>query len=67
MIHIHLSNILKSTAQKYFRTLYFSFLRKMHFGGIQFCFFQLGEQQSLEEAIRIASRIQQGETPGIDD
>ncbi|KAJ7402536.1 zinc finger protein 143 [Pitangus sulphuratus] len=28
---------------------------------------QLGEQQSLEEAIRIASRIQQGETPGIDD
>lgn len=31
------------------------------------CLFQLGEQQSLEEAIRIASRIQQGETPGIDD
>uniref|UniRef100_A0A6I8NL34 Zinc finger protein 143 n=1 Tax=Ornithorhynchus anatinus TaxID=9258 RepID=A0A6I8NL34_ORNAN len=28
---------------------------------------QLGEQQSLEEAIRIASRIQQGETPGMDD
>ncbi|XP_078537087.1 zinc finger protein 143 [Lissotriton helveticus] len=28
---------------------------------------QLGEQQSLEEAIRIASRIQQGESPGIDD
>ncbi|XP_038620924.1 zinc finger protein 143 isoform X3 [Tachyglossus aculeatus] len=28
---------------------------------------QLGEQQSLEEAIRIASRIQQGETPGLDD
>ncbi|KAK7811616.1 hypothetical protein U0070_006052 [Myodes glareolus] len=28
---------------------------------------QLGEQPSLEEAIRIASRIQQGETPGLDD
>ncbi|KAM8940400.1 zinc finger protein 143 isoform 4-T4 [Pelodytes ibericus] len=28
---------------------------------------QLGEQQSLEEAIRIASRIQQGESPGMDD
>ncbi|XP_041052752.1 zinc finger protein 143 isoform X3 [Carcharodon carcharias] len=28
---------------------------------------QLGEQQSLEEAIRIASRIQHGETPGIDE
>ncbi|XP_040265403.1 zinc finger protein 143 [Bufo bufo] len=27
----------------------------------------LGEQQSLEEAIRIASRIQQGESPGMDD
>uniref|UniRef100_A0A8D0CFM1 Transcription factor IIIA n=1 Tax=Salvator merianae TaxID=96440 RepID=A0A8D0CFM1_SALMN len=27
---------------------------------------QLGEQRSLEEAIRIASRIQQGETPGMD-
>nr|XP_005989746.1 PREDICTED: zinc finger protein 143 isoform X2 [Latimeria chalumnae] len=28
---------------------------------------QLGEQQTLEEAIRIASRIQQGETPEIDE
>ncbi|MGH0130207.1 UNVERIFIED_CONTAM: hypothetical protein FKN15_041718 [Acipenser sinensis] len=28
---------------------------------------QLSEQPSLEEAIRIASRIQQGETPGLDD
>uniref|UniRef100_A0A803JRQ5 Zinc finger protein 143 n=1 Tax=Xenopus tropicalis TaxID=8364 RepID=A0A803JRQ5_XENTR len=28
---------------------------------------QIGEQQSLEEAIRIASRIQQGESPGIED
>ncbi|XP_075044614.1 zinc finger protein 143 isoform X3 [Mixophyes fleayi] len=28
---------------------------------------QLGEQQSLEEAIRIASRIQQGESPDMDD
>ncbi|KAM4721444.1 zinc finger protein 143 isoform 2-T2 [Rhinophrynus dorsalis] len=28
---------------------------------------QLGEQQSLEEAIRIASRIQQGESPGMED
>ncbi|XP_040183821.1 zinc finger protein 143 isoform X2 [Rana temporaria] len=28
---------------------------------------QLGEQQSLEEAIRIASRIQQGESPGMDE
>ncbi|XP_051953433.1 zinc finger protein 143 isoform X2 [Xyrauchen texanus] len=28
---------------------------------------QLSDQPSLEEAIRIASRIQQGETPGIDD
>ncbi|KAK2508583.1 hypothetical protein MC885_013393 [Smutsia gigantea] len=28
---------------------------------------QLGEQPSLEEAIRIAYRIQQGETPGVDD
>ncbi|XP_077142764.1 zinc finger protein 143 isoform X3 [Ranitomeya variabilis] len=27
----------------------------------------LGEQQSLEEAIRIASRIQQGESPGLDE
>ncbi|XP_073515115.1 zinc finger protein 143 isoform X1 [Phyllobates terribilis] len=27
----------------------------------------LGEQQSLEEAIRIASRIQQGESPGMDE
>uniref|UniRef100_A0A672LJ14 Zinc finger protein 143 n=1 Tax=Sinocyclocheilus grahami TaxID=75366 RepID=A0A672LJ14_SINGR len=28
---------------------------------------QLSDQPSLEEAIRIASRIQQGETPGMDD
>ncbi|XP_062860802.1 zinc finger protein 143 isoform X2 [Trichomycterus rosablanca] len=28
---------------------------------------QLSDQPSLEEAIRIASRIQQGETPGLDD
>ncbi|KAM9480801.1 zinc finger protein 143 isoform 1-T2 [Clarias gariepinus] len=28
---------------------------------------QLTDQPSLEEAIRIASRIQQGETPGLDD
>ncbi|XP_053576571.1 zinc finger protein 143 [Bombina bombina] len=28
---------------------------------------QLGEQQSLEEAIRIASRIQQGESPDMDE
>ncbi|XP_042197419.1 zinc finger protein 143 [Callorhinchus milii] len=28
---------------------------------------QLGEQQTLEEAIRIASRIQHGETPGVDE
>ncbi|XP_035272805.1 zinc finger protein 143-like [Anguilla anguilla] len=28
---------------------------------------QLSEQPSLEEAIRIASRIQQGDTPGLDD
>ncbi|KAG8438355.1 hypothetical protein GDO86_008874 [Hymenochirus boettgeri] len=28
---------------------------------------QLSEQQSLEEAIRIASRIQQGESPGMED
>ncbi|TRY88545.1 hypothetical protein DNTS_002828 [Danionella cerebrum] len=28
---------------------------------------QLSDHHSLEEAIRIASRIQQGETPGIDD
>ncbi|OCT83652.1 zinc finger protein 143 L homeolog isoform X2 [Xenopus laevis] len=28
---------------------------------------QIGEQQSLEEAIRIASRIQQGESPGMED
>jgi len=29
--------------------------------------YQLSDQPSLEEAIRIASRIQQGETPGMDD
>lgn len=36
---------------------------------VALCMFllQLGEQPSLEEAIRIASRIQQGETPGLDD
>ncbi|XP_037110652.1 zinc finger protein 143 isoform X1 [Syngnathus acus] len=28
---------------------------------------QLSDQQSLEEAIRIASRIQQGESPGLED
>lgn len=30
-------------------------------------FLQLSEQPSLEEAIRIASSIQQGESPGLDD
>lgn len=30
-------------------------------------FLQLSDQPSLEEAIRIASRIQQGESPGLDE
>lgn len=46
---------------------YFRFLWHYLDCGFLYVAFQLGEQPSLEEAIRIASRIQQGETPGLDD